>query len=163
MPLVKVAILHDEIANLEVDFPQLAAFVGVRHLPFAANHDHEVDAVGAVHSPARFSGRHVVTRPEVELGHKGSKVRRLVARLRGKRHDVDSDGAFWTEEAFLLILAEHLLGCEGQVRELVKPPNIGWETSHDRFGQITRLHYDARLAFGSHNSSHLHFVVSFES
>jgi hypothetical protein len=121
VPLVKVAILHDEIAYLEVDFLQLAVFVGVRHIPFAANHDHEVDAVGAVHSPARFSGRHVVARPEVELGHKGSKIQRLIARFRGKRHDVDSEGAFRTEKALLQVLAKHLLGSEGRVGSWSNP------------------------------------------
>ena len=84
MPLVEVAVLHDEIARFEVDFLQLAVFIGVSQFPFAADHDHEVDAVGAVHPPARFAGRDVVARPEVELGQKRSKIRRLVARLRGQ-------------------------------------------------------------------------------
>ena len=77
--------------------------------------------------------------------------------------DVDSEGAFRTEEALLLVLAKHLLGCEGQGRKLVEPPDIGGEIGRGRFGQITRLHDDARLAFGGHNSSHLHFVISFKS
>ena len=108
-PLVKVAVLHDEIARLEVDFLQLTVFAGVNQVTFTADHEREVDAVGAV------------------------------------------------------VVAEHLLGCEGQVRKLVVPPDFGGEIGRGRFEQVTRLHHDARLAFGTHNSSHLHFVVSFES
>jgi len=51
-PLVKVAVLDEEIALLEVEFLQLAVFAGVRNVDFIADHDHEVDAVGAVHPPA---------------------------------------------------------------------------------------------------------------
>jgi hypothetical protein len=46
-PLVKSAVLHEEIAPLEVDFLQLVVFGGVSHVTFTADHEREVDAVGA--------------------------------------------------------------------------------------------------------------------
>ena len=50
---MKGAVLYDDIAYFDVDFLQLAVFAGVGSFPLAADHDHDVDAVGSVHPAAR--------------------------------------------------------------------------------------------------------------
>lgn len=80
---MEVAVLHDEIARLQMDFLEFAVVAGLHQIALPLEHQCEVDAVGAVHSPAGMAGRDIVARPEVDLGKERSKIGRLVARLRG--------------------------------------------------------------------------------
>ena len=97
---------------------------------------------------AMGSNAQTICSPAVHI--KSSELAKIADFLERVLTDTEvSCGGFRTEDAFLLVLAEHLLGSEGQGRKLVESPDIGGEEiDRGRFERVSRLHHDARLAFG---------------